>query len=140
MELKRKNEIRAAMKARRKALTAEERAAASEIICAKLAADTDISLRVDPFDGWYDRLLVNAPKGALKLGIAHAFQVVDDLPSEPHDVPLAGVVDDSLEHGLVEFSMRDDGFSAHVGTGYRDVLSKRLCRPGRMRDKDRPSL
>ena len=198
MELKRKNEIRAAMKARRKALTPEARKAASEIVCAKLAADSDIGLRVDPFEGWspiavylaspqeidlspfirkmlatgvkvvaprwngetyelavlkglddahlrkgpmgilepaeaeivspkaveawlvpglaftrngkrlgygggwYDRLVVNAPKGALKLGIAHAFQVVDDLPSEPHDVPLAGVVDDSLEHKLVE--------------------------------------
>ena len=204
-----KNEIRAAMKARRKALTAEERAAASEIICAKLAADSDISLRVDPFDGWspvavylaspqeidlspfirkmlesgvkvvaprwngetyelavlkglddahlrkgpmgilepaeaeivspksvdvwlvpglaftrngkrlgygggwYDRLLGDI-KFPLSIGIAHTFQVVDDLPSEPYDVPLAGVVDDSLEHELVEFSMRDDGFSAHV--------------------------
>lgn len=42
-----KTEIRAAMKARRKALTAEERGAASEIICAKLAADSDIGLRVE---------------------------------------------------------------------------------------------
>ena len=33
-----KNEIRAAMKARRKALTPEARKAASEIVCAKLAA------------------------------------------------------------------------------------------------------
>ena len=45
-----KTEIRAAMKARRKALTPAERAAASEIICAKLAADSDIGLRVDPFE------------------------------------------------------------------------------------------
>ena len=35
--------------------------------------------------GWYDRLLSGAPKASLKLGIAHAFQVVDDLPCEPHD-------------------------------------------------------
>ena len=183
----RKTEIRAAMRARRKALTPEARKAASEIICAKLAADTDIALRVDPFEwgspvavylaspqeidlspfirkmlatgikvvaprwngvtyelavlkgldethlrqgpmgilepveaeivspkevgiwlvpglaftrsgkrlgyggGWYDRLLADI-KFPLSIGIAHAFQVVDDLPSEPHDVPLAGVV------------------------------------------------
>ena len=44
--------------------------------------------------GWYDRLLADAPKDALKIGIAHAFQVVDDLPSEPHDILLSGIVDD----------------------------------------------
>ena len=44
--------------------------------------------------GWYDRLLAEAPKEAVKLGIAHAFQVVDDLPSESHDILLTDVVDD----------------------------------------------
>ena len=44
--------------------------------------------------GWYDRLLADAPKDAVKLGIAHAFQVVDALPSEPHDILLSDVVDD----------------------------------------------
>ena len=44
--------------------------------------------------GWYDRLLAEASKGASKFGIAQAFQVVDDLPCEPHDVLLTGVVDD----------------------------------------------
>lgn len=44
--------------------------------------------------GWYDRLLVEAPKDSLRLGIAHAFQVVGDLPSEPHDIWLMGVIDD----------------------------------------------
>ena len=185
-----KEEIRRTMRERRKALTPEERTAASEIICAKLAADSDIGLRIDPFDGWspvavylaspqeidlspfirkmlamgvkvvapcwngetyelavlkgldeahlrkgpmgilepveaeivspkeveawlvpglaftrdgkrlgygggwYDRLLAGALKDSLKLGIAHAFQVVDDLPSEPHDIWLTGVIDD----------------------------------------------
>ena len=183
-----KDEIRRTMRERRKALTPEARKAASEIICAKLAADTDIALRVDPFEwgspiavylaspqeidlspfirkmlvmgvkvvaprwngetyelavlkglddahlrkglmgilepaeaeimspkevavwlvpglaftrngkrlgyggGWYDRLLAEAPKDSLKIGIAHAFQVVDDLPSEPHDILLSKVV------------------------------------------------
>ena len=45
--------------------------------------------------GWYDRLLADATKDAVKLGIAHAFQVVDDLPSEPHDILLTGAIDDS---------------------------------------------
>ena len=44
--------------------------------------------------GWYDRLLAEASKDAVKLGIAHVFQVADDLPSEPHDILLSGVVDD----------------------------------------------
>ena len=183
-----KDEIRRAMRERRRALTPEERTAASEIICAKLAADSDIGLRVDPFErgapiavylaspqeidlspfirkmlamggkvvaprwngetyelavlkgldeahlrqgpmgilepaeaeivqpddvevwlvpglaftrngkrlgyggGWYDRLLADAPKGSLKIGIAHAFQVVDDLPSEPHDILLSKAI------------------------------------------------
>ena len=183
-----KNEIRVVMKARRKALTPEARKAASEIICAKLAADSDIGLRIDPLDGgspiavylaspqeidlspfirkmlesgvkvvaprwngetyelavlkgldeahlrqgpmgilepveaeivsqkevevwlvpglaftwngkrlgygggWYDRLLAEAPKDAWKIGIAHAFQVMDDLPSESHDILLSKVV------------------------------------------------
>ena len=44
--------------------------------------------------GWYDRLLAEALKDSLKLGIAHAFQMMDDLPSEPHDIRLTGVIDD----------------------------------------------
>ena len=46
--------------------------------------------------GWYDRLLSKAQKDARKIGIAYAFQVADDLPSEPHDVKLTDIVDDSL--------------------------------------------
>ena len=44
--------------------------------------------------GWYDRLLAEASREAVKLGIGHAFQVLDDLPSEPHDIRLTGVIDD----------------------------------------------
>ena len=193
-----KDEIRRMMRERRRALTPEERTAASEAICAKLAADSDIGLQVDPFDwgspvavylaspqeidlspfirkmlttgvkvvaprwngetyevavlrgldetclrkgpmgilepaeaeivspkeigtwlvpglafardgkrigyggGWYDRLLAEAPKAARKFGIAHAFQVVDDLPSEPHDIRLSEVIDDKREAEKVE--------------------------------------
>ena len=176
-----KDEIRRTMRERRKALTPEERTAASEAVCAKLAAlqfkspiavylaspqEIDLSpfirkmleggdkavaprwngetyelavlkgldeahLRQGPMGilepaeaeivlprevgvwlvpglaftrngkrlgyggGWYDRLLAKAPKDAVKLGIAHAFQMVDDLPNESYDIPLTGVIDDS---------------------------------------------
>ena len=45
--------------------------------------------------GWYDRFLSAAPKDAVKLGVAYSFQIVDDLPTEPHDIPLTAVVDDA---------------------------------------------
>ena len=45
--------------------------------------------------GWYDRFLSAASQGALKLGVAYSFQLVDSLPVEPHDVPLTAVISDS---------------------------------------------
>ena len=45
--------------------------------------------------GWYDRFLSAASHGALKLGVAFSFQLVDSLPVEPHDVPLTAVISDS---------------------------------------------
>lgn len=185
-----KAEIRRAMKARRKEISADEKSAADAVICEKLKARSDIGEMVDPFDfgsplavylasqdeinidpyieymlragvevvaprwngetyelarlkgldeknmrrgpmgirepvdadivepkevsawiipglaftrggkrlgyggGWYDRLLASAPKDAVKIGVAYSFQIVDDLPSEPHDVPLTDVVDE----------------------------------------------
>ncbi len=41
--------------------------------------------------GWYDRLLADA-NGTLKIGVAHEFQIVDNLPHEPHDILLDRVV------------------------------------------------
>ena len=188
-----KAEIRREMKARRKALTAEEKSAADAAVCEKLKARSDIYVMVDPLDfggalavylaspdeinidpyieyvlhmdvevvaprwngetyelaklkgldekslrrgpmgirepadadivepknvyawiipglaftrggkrlgyggGWYDRFLASAPKGAIKIGVAHPFQIVDDLPAEQHDIPLTDVVDDLLD-------------------------------------------
>ena len=45
--------------------------------------------------GWYDRLLADAPKDAVKLGVAYSFQIVEDLPAEPHDIQLTAIVADS---------------------------------------------
>ena len=41
--------------------------------------------------GWYDRLLCKVPKHVPKIGVAYAFQLVDELPTEPHDVRLTSV-------------------------------------------------
>ena len=42
--------------------------------------------------GWYDRLLAAADPVAVILGVAYPFQMVDELPSEPHDIRLTEVV------------------------------------------------
>lgn len=42
--------------------------------------------------GWYDRFLAAASAQAVFLGIAYSFQVVSDLPLEPHDRPLTEIV------------------------------------------------
>jgi 5-formyltetrahydrofolate cyclo-ligase len=186
-----KQEIRQEMRARRRTVSADERAEASAIICAKLAARADVDAFLDPLEtdspvavylasrdeidlhayieemlrrgrkvvaprwngetydlavlkgldaehlrrgpmgilepaeaklvqpqnvfvwivpglaftrdghrlgyggGWYDRFLSAAPKDALRLGVAYSFQIVDNLPVEPHDIPLTAVIDDS---------------------------------------------
>ena len=48
--------------------------------------------RVGYGGGWYDRLLAATVRNALKIGVAHEFQIVDDLPSEQHDILLDRVV------------------------------------------------
>lgn len=42
--------------------------------------------------GWYDRLLAQVPKRIPRIGVAYDFQIMDELPSEPHDVRLTDVV------------------------------------------------
>ena len=42
--------------------------------------------------GWYDRLLAASSVTSLKIGVAHDFQIVGDLPCEAHDVPVDRVV------------------------------------------------
>ena len=41
--------------------------------------------------GWYDRFLRRVSKRVPKIGVAHAFQFVDELPTEPHDIRLTSV-------------------------------------------------
>ena len=42
--------------------------------------------------GWYDRFLAKSSPSSTSLGVAYPFQIVDDLPLEPHDLPLGDVV------------------------------------------------
>ncbi len=42
--------------------------------------------------GYYDRLLAQAAQTAVLFGLAFSFQVIDQLPVEPHDVPVHRVI------------------------------------------------
>lgn len=64
--------------------------------------------------GWYDRLLASASKWSNKIGVAHEFQIVDDLPNEPHDVKMDDVVTDSFSDRHLDFTETSDGFRASV--------------------------
>lgn len=54
-------------------------------------AFTQAGARLGYGGGWYDRLLCRADKRAPKIGIAYGFQIVDELPTEPHDIRLTSV-------------------------------------------------
>ena len=51
--------------------------------------------------GWYDRLMAGA-KGSFKIGVAHDFQIVENLPHEPHDIQLIRIVTDDLSDKHIE--------------------------------------
>ena len=42
--------------------------------------------------GWYDRLFASGDSCSVKLGVAYHFQLVDDIPIEPHDILLDEIV------------------------------------------------
>lgn len=63
-------------------------------------AFTEDGRRLGYGGGWYDRLMAEAKGGARKIGIAYGFQVVEDLPSEPHDIRLTSVICDSSRSAL----------------------------------------
>ena len=56
------------------------------IIVPLLAFDDDLQ-RLGFGGGWYDRFLAGQPD-ALKIGFAYEFQHADQIPVEPHDIPL----------------------------------------------------
>lgn len=61
------------------------------IIAPGVAFDTKGN-RLGRGKGYYDRLL--ATTNATKIGVAYHFQMVDDIPAEPHDVPMDIVITD----------------------------------------------
>jgi 5-formyltetrahydrofolate cyclo-ligase len=44
--------------------------------------------------GYYDRFLPKMRRDAAKIGIGFSFQLVDQLPADPFDVPLDGIITD----------------------------------------------
>lgn len=42
--------------------------------------------------GYYDRLLASAQPGTIRIGVCFPFQLVDDIPTEPHDEHVHAVV------------------------------------------------
>lgn len=55
-------------------------------------AFTQTGKRLGYGGGWYDRFLALASPTALTLGVAYPFQVVEDLPSEPHDRMICDII------------------------------------------------
>ena len=49
--------------------------------------------------GWYDRFLSRSAPSSIALGVAYPFQIVADLPLEPHDIPLVDIVTISTVRG-----------------------------------------
>ena len=50
--------------------------------------------RVGQGGGWYDRFLPQRRAGCAMIGVCFAPQILDDVPTEPHDVVLDHVVTD----------------------------------------------
>lgn len=61
-------------------------------------AFTRRGMRLGYGGGWYDRLLAESRADSLKIGVGHGFQIVADLPSEPHDIRLDSVVTDDVRN------------------------------------------
>lgn len=72
-------------------------------ICPGLAF-TQAGDRIGFGGGWYDRFLAAARPGARKLGVAYRFQLLDELPTEPHDLRLDEIITEGVsldfEHAL----------------------------------------
>lgn len=44
--------------------------------------------------GFYDRFLANNPYILLRIGLCYDFQIVDHIPTAPHDIPLDAIISD----------------------------------------------
>jgi 5-formyltetrahydrofolate cyclo-ligase len=55
-------------------------------------AFTRSGVRLGQGGGFYDRFIPKMRPDAPRIGLCHSWQVVDDLPAEPHDVRVTHVV------------------------------------------------
>ncbi len=76
-----------------------------DVVLAPLVAFDASGVRLGQGKGFYDRALapLAATRRMVLIGIAHSFQQVDELPRQPWDVPLDGIM---TEAGLVEVTGR----------------------------------
>ena len=61
------------------------------IVCPVVAFDSECN-RLGYGGGYYDRFLPRMSPSALKLGVAFACQQVEEIPRDPHDIPLDCIV------------------------------------------------
>lgn len=61
-----------------------------ELIVVPAVAYDEKGNRLGRGKGFYDRLL--STTAAAKIGVAYEFQLLDDIPTEPHDVPMDMVI------------------------------------------------
>lgn len=55
-------------------------------------AFTAKGMRMGRGKGFYDRYLMQSGFAALKIGVCYREQLVPDIPTEPHDVPMDAVI------------------------------------------------
>jgi 5-formyltetrahydrofolate cyclo-ligase len=66
-----------------------------DVVIVPGVAFTPDGARLGQGGGWYDRFLAAVRPDCTSIGVGFDAQVVDVLPTEPHDVPLDGVVTES---------------------------------------------
>jgi 5-formyltetrahydrofolate cyclo-ligase len=65
-----------------------------DVVIVPCVAFTRTGDRLGQGGGWYDRLLADVRDDCLTIGVGFTEQLVDELPTEPHDVRLDLVVTD----------------------------------------------
>lgn len=63
-----------------------------DVVVVPGVAFTDCGVRMGRGKGFYDRYLSQSGSRALKIGVCYSEQIVDDIPTEPHDVVMDAVI------------------------------------------------
>ncbi len=66
--------------------------AEADLVVVPGIAFTRCGKRLGRGGGFYDRALAGLPETVKRMGVCFEFQVLGDLPTEPHDAPLDGLV------------------------------------------------